>query len=366
MANTNGESSYQHLTDVQVTKCLALAKSGMKQRAIATEIACSKSTVGRLINHYRFETFAQRTRPKGPAFKTSKSDDRHLIVTAKRNFDRPLQDITNLAGLPISRYTTRRRLKKVNLQSRYVKRKPFLSAKHKQGRLEWALRYKDWTVEDWKKVIWSDEAIIRIGHDSRRRRIIRPIGMGLQERYLVPSFKSNQVTIMVWTCFCGDRIGPILALNQGGIGAVEYMEILSDGLMPMIDGLLEQLADDDTIHVANENSLLFMHDNAPCHTDHRVSRFLQEHGIAVMRWPSQSPDLNPLENVWPDFKRWFHKRFLDLRTHPSTSIVAISQYRKMIQEAWAEVDPEFLRRLLESMPKRVAAVIAANGGATKY
>jgi len=59
MANTNGESSYQHLTDIQVTKCLALAKSGMKQRAIATEIACSKSTVGCLS---RFGARASRSR----------------------------------------------------------------------------------------------------------------------------------------------------------------------------------------------------------------------------------------------------------------------------------------------------------------
>jgi len=92
-------------------------------------------------------------------------------------------------------------------------------------------------------VIWSDKSLIRIGHDSRRRRIIRPTGKGLQEQYLLLSFKSNQVTIMVWAYFCGERIGPILTLNKGGIGTVEYMDILSDGLMPMIDDLLEQLSD---------------------------------------------------------------------------------------------------------------------------
>ena len=72
---------------------------------------------------------------------------------AKYNFDRPLQDIINLSGLPISRFTTSRRLKDVNLQSRYAKRKPFLSAKHKRDRLEWALRYKDWTPGHWTKAI---------------------------------------------------------------------------------------------------------------------------------------------------------------------------------------------------------------------
>ena len=228
------------------------------------------------------------------------------------------------------------------------------------------MRYKDWTPEHWAKVIWSDEALIRIGQDPRRHRVIRSIGKGLQERYLRPSFKSNQVTIIVWACFCGDKIGPILPLHQGGIGAVEYMEILSGGLMSIIDDLLGHLADQDTIRVVDENSLLFMHDNAPCHRDRPVSKLLHKYSIPVMHWPPQSPDLNPLENVWPDIKHRFYKRFIELGACLSTPSVAIAQYSKMIQKAWAEVDRRFLYRLIESMPDRVAAVIAANGRSTKY
>ena len=257
-------------------------------------------------------------------------------------------------------------MKDVNLQSRYAKQKPFLLAKHKCDRLEWALRYKDWTPEHWAKVIWSDEALIRIGQDPRWHRVIRSIGKGLQERYLRPSFKSNQVTIMVWACFCGDKLGPILPLHQGGIGAVEYMEILSGDLMSMIDDLLGHLADQDTIRVVDENSLLFMHDNVPCHRDRRVPKLLYKYSIPVMHWPLQSPDWNPLENVWPDIKHRFYKRFIELGACPSTSSAAIAQYSKMIQKAWAEVDWGFLYRLIESMPGQVAAVIAANGGSTKY
>ena len=100
---------------------------------------------------------------------------------------------------------------------------------------------------------------------------------------------------MVWACFCGNKIRPILPLHQGGIGAVEYMEILSGGLMSIIDDLLGHLADQDTIRVVDENSLLFMHDNAPCHRDRRVSKLLHKYSIPVMHWPPQSPDLNPLE-----------------------------------------------------------------------
>ena len=57
MAVMNAKSSCQHLTDIQVAKCLALAKSRMKQPAIATEIGWSKSTIGWILKWDQFETF---------------------------------------------------------------------------------------------------------------------------------------------------------------------------------------------------------------------------------------------------------------------------------------------------------------------
>ena len=180
------------------------------------------------------------------------------------------------------------------------------------------------------KVIWSNEALIRIGHDSKRHRIIRSIHAGLQECYLLPSLKLNQVTIMVWICFCGNKIGPIFAVNQGEIGAVEYIEMLPDGLVLMIDDLLKKPVDQDTICFANENSLVFMQNNAPCHRGHQVFKFLQDCSVPVMCRPAQSPNLNLLKNVWPDLKHWFYKRFIDHRLHPSTFSAAVAQYIKIM------------------------------------
>ena len=73
-----------------------------------------------------------------------------------------------------------------------------------------------------------------------------------------------------------------------------------------------------------------------------------------------------LEPSGADIKHRFYKRFIELGACPSMSSAAIAQYSKMIQKAWAEVDRRFLYRLIESMPDRVAAVIAANGRSTKY
>ena len=241
-----------------------------------------------------------------------------------------------------------------------------LKLSHKAARLLWAIKYQNWTVEDWKKVVWSDECIMKIGVDSQRQRVLRQDGTALQDRNLAPSFKSGRVSIMIWACFSGERVGPCMILESGGIGSEEYEEILYDGLLSMIDDLLQPPEDVDTIVVANNNAFLFMHDNAPCHKTRDITQLLEENNIPVMKWPAQSPDLNPIENVWRDLKHRFHSRFLDLGTRPSTAAAAVAKYSAMIEELWMSVDRGLIQRLLESMPRRIAAVIAAKGGHTKY
>jgi len=81
--------------------------------------------------------------------------------------------------------------------------------------------------------------------------------------------KSAHVRVMVWACFTGDRLGPLIVCDEGGIGGDEYEDILYYGLFSLIDDIL-QPPDDDTIQVADENTFLFMQDNAHV-TKHNVS-----------------------------------------------------------------------------------------------
>ena len=73
---------------------------------------------------------------------------------------------TSLARL--NPQTVRRGLKEVGMKSVVKTNRPFLSKKHRKERMEFAIAHKDWTVEDWKRVIWSDETKInRFGSDGR-------------------------------------------------------------------------------------------------------------------------------------------------------------------------------------------------------
>jgi len=104
-----------------------------------------------------------------------------------------------------------------------------------------------------------------------------------------------------------------------------------------------------------------MQDNASCHKTPEVLELLEKEGILVMKWPAQSPDLNPLENIWMDFKDYFHTRFLQLYGRPSKSIDAIHRYKELAKQVWSEIGQDLVDRYVESMPQRCQAVIDAKG-----
>src|SRR5579859_6572534 len=109
-----------------------------------------------------------------------------------------------------------------------------------------------------------------------------------------------------------------------------------------------------------------MHNNAPCHKAAHILEFLKENHVPIMQWPPQSPDLNPIENLWTHLKAHFHKRFLELFSHQSKSLEARYRYGEVLQEVWYSQGMELVEALIRSMPSRCTAVITANRGWTTY
>ena len=98
-------------------------------------------------------------------------------------------------------------------------------------------------------------------------------------------------------------------------------------------------------------------DNDPKYTARRVQQFIRQRGIHLLpHRPSQSPDFNPIENLWSILDS-------NLKDRRSQSKVELFQ---VLQEGWNRLDVDLLRRLVESMPRRIQAVIDANGYMTKY
>lgn len=126
--------------------------------------------------------------------------------------------------------------------------------------------------------------------------------------------------------------------------------------MPLIK---ERIADDPQ-HLA----WLFQHDNAPVHTARNVKTYLdrteksQKGQIKVLPWPSQSPDLNPLENLWAYLKQRVGKR-----TKKPSNLAELFQ---VVLEEWHHVPKRVLENLVESLPKRIEMVISRKGASIDY
>ena len=172
--------------------------------------------------------------------------------------------------------------------------------------------------------------------------------------------------MMVWACFNGLKPGPLIVYDAGNVNADRYLNVLHDGVVTSVNKMLTPELGSNTITVATEDTYLFMHDNAPCHTAKKVTEFLKKRRVPTMKWPAQSPDLNPIENLWVDLKERFHARCAAIGLKPSTRPEVLEKFVTIVRQLWREQGIELIMKLIESMPRRVAAVIAAKGGHTKY
>ena len=355
----------KQLIESQIGVALGMRRAGSSQRQIAAELGVQQSTISRLFVRHTTTQFKKRGPRRQYKRATTQRDDRYLARVALKFRRMSLQAITNDTGLNISKTTVQRRLKELGINKRVARTKPHLTPQHMAARLEWALEHENWTVEQWANVIWSDESSIQIGFDPRQTMVFRRPGEAFLSECLRPSFKSKRVSLMVWGCFRWNKLGPLIVCGPGGIGSDEYLEVLAEGLLSFKDDILGAV-DEDTIIVRNPDDLIFMQDGAPCHRTADVKQFLAEEESKVMSWPAQSPDLNPIENVWQMLKIKFHERFTHLRCSLSKSQASIDKYGAILQEVWEELSPTMISNLIRSMPGRMKAVIEAKGGAIRF
>lgn len=215
---------------------------------------------------------------------------------------------------------------------------PLLSKKNMQKRLIFAKQHQH--RSNWKNILWSDETKINLFGSDGKTYVRRPKNKEYDPKYTKKTVKHGGGSMMVWGCFSASGVGPIFWIKDK-MCAVDYVGILRNEMLPFAEEEMPL-------------SWQFMHDNDPKHSSRLVKTWLQENSVTILEWPSQSPDLNPIEHLWGILKSKIgHQKSKNL-----------NELWEKVKNAWYSI-PTCLN-LVESMPRRCQAVINAKGSTTKY
>ena len=158
------------LSSAQKNHILSRLDAGHSAHSIASTTGIHASTISRLRSKERSEL---QKSTGGCLSKLSPANVCHAIhlITTQRaeNAVQVTKTLRNVINQPLSPSTVYLHLKKTGMKAMVKKKHPLLSAKHRKSRLDFAHARKDWTVKDWKRVIWSYETKINcLGSDGRK------------------------------------------------------------------------------------------------------------------------------------------------------------------------------------------------------
>ncbi|KAG2465365.1 TCB1 transposase, partial [Polypterus senegalus] len=324
-------------------------KSGEGYRKSSAALKVPVSTVASIIQKWKkFKT--TRTLPR--AGRPSKLSDRGRRALVREVTKNPMVTLSELQrssverGEPSRRTTISAAIHQSGLYGRVARRKPLLSKRHMAARLEFAKRHLKDSQTMRNKILWSDETKIELFAVNARRHIWREPGTGYHQANTIPTVKhggGSIMLIMVWASFAAS--GPVrLAFIDETMNSELYQRILKENVRT-------------SVHELNlKRRWVMQQDNDPKHTSRSTKEWPQKNKFNVLEWPSQSPDLNPIEMLWKDLKRAVHVR------KPTN----IPELKLFCTEEWDKIPPRRCAGTIKSYRKRLVAVIGAKGGHTRY
>ena len=189
-------------------------------------------------------------------------------------------------------------------------------------------------------MLFSNESSVQ-QFSVRVQHVSRPSGERYHEKYTVLTVK-HPPSQMVWGAMsAAANSGFYFLTPRTTMNGEKYVKVLQEKLQ---------------LHMTVHQCEIFMRDGVPCHRSRVVKKFLGEKNIRQLDWPGNSPDLNPIENLW----MLLENKVSEKQPTNAKSLVTA------IKEVWTkEISVEYCKKLIVSMPQRIEAVLRSCGGHTK-
>ncbi len=336
-----------------------------------------------------------------------KQDDYKDKVLEKVRADRYGREMTCTfisaeLGNNISPMTVWRILRAARMKKTKLTRKPGLTKRMRAERLEFCLRYQHWTLEDWKRVIWSDETAVVLNHRRGGYRVWRTSVERFVKSVIRERWK-GYTEFQFWGCYSYDMKGPCYIWHTETAyerkEADKDLEKLNDELEPILREAWEletkmrrlglrnpagkkpewkwdarhgkltrgkgsridwyryqkEILGPKLIPFAKKcgPDAIVQEDLAPSHAHRAQPAVFAAAKVQRMIWCPNSPDLNMIEQCWPHLKRQTTKKGA-----PKSKKEAEAVWRK----AWDDLDQDKIREWIERIPFHIKEVIRLEGG----
>lgn len=304
----------------------------MRPVEIAKKLGRNKSIISRFLAKPKEYGHGKHTgRPRTLTIRAERR-----LIAAGINENSTANEIKVNQEIPLSKRRVQQILKSSpNLV--YLKRKcePHLTKNHKTVRLHWAT---DRLIlsQNWSEIIFSDEKKFNLDgpdgnqyywHDIRKE----------------PQYFSKRAmgggSLMVWAAFSSNGKTKIVFLS-GRQTSSDYINVLTNNLLLFAEEL-------------GGPNWIFQQDNASIHTSKMTKKWFEDKNIQVLDWPSKSPDLNPIENLWGRLVRLVYANGSQFQT--------IDGLRRAILKSWDKITLSELENLSNSMIYRLTEVLKRKG-----
>ncbi|GFY21163.1 transposable element Tcb2 transposase [Trichonephila clavipes] len=336
----NNQSVRRHPDFFTRARIIGKLEEGRSVTSVAAEFGIAHSIVPRLWRQFQTTGTATRGFSSGRPRGTTPTDDRYIVLQARRNRRQTAGEIarhtTQVTGRPISRFTVARRMHGGGLFARRPVRCVPLTPAHRRRRSLWCREHRNWRDNEWGRVLFTDESRFSLSSDSHRILIWRERGSRNDPSNIIERDRYGGRGVLVWG---GIMLGSRTDLHIFDAGSINETRYCNEILLPYVR----------LFRGAMGLQFLFMDDNAPCHRTVAAEQLLESEDI--------------------------ERKCLAARTLPP---VTIRELRLALQDEWAAMPQQLIDTLILSMGRRcetclahshisaLGAAIAGNGSRTRF